>query len=277
MKSLHAFVVALLLVASSSVPVVAQTVADVGPARVTQDDLIASLMDLRHTGDLTLALKTMTAAGREQVLDDLVARRLFALAGRRDGLDRDPAVKAAIDRAVDAILADAYAERAFAKEPITDQTLRAYYDSHKTELITPATVKARHIVVKTRPEAQRLLAELREGADFVTLAAERSTDSATRANGGELGWVPRGVMTPAFESVVFDLKPGQLSDVVETSFGFHVVRVDDVQQPVIPAFEIVKDQLRQRLAAERRKALIDRLKANYPVAVHRDVLDSLTK
>jgi peptidyl-prolyl cis-trans isomerase C len=85
------------------------------------------------------------------------------------------------------------------------------------------------------------------------------------------------VMTPAFENVVFTLKPGALSGVIETSYGFHVVRVDEVQEAAVPAFDVVKDQVRQYLIAERRRALVEQLQRTYPVTIHQDVLESLGK
>jgi peptidyl-prolyl cis-trans isomerase C len=252
-------------------------IAEVGSGRITRDDVITELLRIRRAGDVGQALKTMTPAGRKQVLDDLIAERLYALGAKASGLDREPKVAQAIARASDAILSDAYIERALNESPISDAGLRSYFDAHKTVFVTPARVKARHIVVKTRAEADDVLAMLQHGGDFAAAAASRSIDETTRKQGGDLGWIPRGVMTPAFETVVFTLKPGALSGVIETSYGFHVVRVDDVQEAAVPAFDAVKDQVRQHLVAERRRALVDQLQRTFPVTIHQDVLESLGK
>ncbi len=88
-------------------------------------------------------------------------------------------------------------------------------------------VHARHILVETEEEAQTVLARLEEGEDFVSLAKELSTDESTREDGGDLGWFPRGVMLPEFEETVFALQPGETSDIVQTSFGYHIILVEE--------------------------------------------------
>lgn len=120
-----------------------------------------------------------------------------------------------------------------------EEVNEAYRENRDRLPPKPASVSFRQIVIapQPRPEAREaaraladsLLAELRKGADFAELATKYSADPGSAANGGDLGWHRRGVMVPAFDFWMFELPPGQLSPVVETSFGYHIIRVDRVQ------------------------------------------------
>jgi len=103
---------------------------------------------------------------------------------------------------------------------------------------TEEQVHARHILVETEEEAQTVLARLEAGEDFVSLAKELSTDESTREDGGDLGWLPRGVMVPEFEEAAFALQPGETGDIVQTSFGYHIILVEerDPDRELEPAF-----------------------------------------
>ncbi len=110
-------------------------------------------------------------------------------------------------------------------------------------------VHARHILVPTAAEAQAILTQLNNGADFATLAKSKSKDEASAANGGDLGWFPKGVMDPNFEAIAFQLKPGQFSGVVQTQFGFHIIKVEEHadSRPLPP--EVIQNKRQQAFLA----------------------------
>lgn len=126
--------------------------------------------------------------------------------------------------------------------PVTDAEVRAFFEENAGQLgMRPATVEFQQVIVAPEPsdsardaalqEAQRVLTELREGADFALLARRHSDDPGTRERGGELGWFRRGRFVPEFERVAFALRPGETSGIVQTTFGFHIIRVDKVRGP----------------------------------------------
>ncbi|HEX7594611.1 MAG TPA: peptidylprolyl isomerase [Anaerolineae bacterium] len=110
-------------------------------------------------------------------------------------------------------------------------------------------VHARHILVPSAAEAQAILTQLNNGADFATLAKSKSKDEASAANGGDLGWFPKGVMDPNFEAIAFQLKPGQFSGVVQTQFGFHIIKVEEHEssRPLPP--EVIQNKRQQAFLA----------------------------
>lgn len=126
--------------------------------------------------------------------------------------------------------------------PVSEAETREFFEARRAELgRRPATIEFRQVVVKPRPSdsareaalarAQEALAELQGGADFATVARRFSDDQGTRERGGELGWFRRGRMVPAFERAAFALRPGQTSGIVESSFGFHIIKVERVRGP----------------------------------------------
>lgn len=134
--------------------------------------------------------------------------------------------------------------------PPTDAQMRDFWDANKGQgQQRPATVSFRQIIIAAQPDsaaraqalktADSLLVALRGGADFATLARRFSDDSATRDSGGSLGWFRRGTMVKQFESVAFRLRPGEISNVVETTFGYHLIQVERVQPAEVLARHIL--------------------------------------
>jgi foldase protein PrsA len=125
--------------------------------------------------------------------------------------------------------------------PVTDDVLQKYFESNKASYGTPEQVKASHILLATKAEADAVLAELKKGADFATLASQKSTDPGSKDNGGDLGFFGKGVMNPQFETAAFALKKGEMSGVVQSPNGFHIILKTDIKPAVVPTFESVKD------------------------------------
>ena len=132
--------------------------------------------------------------------------------------------------------------------------LRAYYDAHKDEFRTPERVRVRHILLQTvgkssgevekiKAKAQDLLKQIRAGANFADLAKKYSEDPGSKDKGGEYGWMTRGQTVKNFETTAFSLKPGQISDLVTTEYGFHIIQVEEKEAAGLQPFEKVRDQI----------------------------------
>lgn len=145
----------------------------------------------------------------------------------------------------------------------SDADLEQYYRDNEYRLTLPEQVRVRHILLTWKPlgtqddraaiheQMEPILERARSGEDFAALAREFSDDYATKANGGDTGFFTRGHMVPAFEEVAFALEPGEISDPVETSFGVHILRLEERTESRLLPFDDIRDQLREHVTQER--------------------------
>lgn len=136
---------------------------------------------------------------------------------------------------------------------VTDEQIAKDYEENKDYYLEPAQVKASHILVRTKEEAQAVLDELKKGADFVELAKARSIDTGTAENGGDLGYFGSGQMVEVFEKAAFALAPGQLSGIVESEYGFHVILCVDKKAEYMPTLEAAREQVIEKIKGEQAK------------------------
>ena len=152
-----------------------------------------------------------------------------------------------------------------ARVQATDQEAMTFYESHPAVFDTGERVRASHILVRVpegtaaarkeelRKKADALLGRVRSGEDFATLARKSSEDPGSASKGGDLGPFGRGQMVPAFEQAAFSLKPGEVSGVVESPFGFHIIKVSEKTPPRKVSFPEVKERLKQEMVQQKRQ------------------------
>ena len=166
---------------------------------------------------------------------------------------------------------------------VTDEDLERYYEENERRLTFPEQVRVRHILLTWKPlgtnddraaireQMEPILARARAGEDLAALAREFSEDRDTRPYGGDTGLFHRGQMVPAFERTAFALKPGEISDMVETPFGVHILRLEEHRDPYLVPLDEVREQLRDHVRAERAEAAvqaeIERLRAAADIEV----------
>ena len=155
-----------------------------------------------------------------------------------------------------------------ASTTVTDQDLQAYYDQHREEYRVPEQVKVSHILIKTplpapgakedekavadaRVKAEGVLKELKAGGDFAKLAEKYSDDPGSAKSGGDLGWIGRGRTVPEFEKAAFSLGKGQTSDLVKSSYGFHIIHVEDKQEAHLKTLAEVKSEIEEKVKQQK--------------------------
>ena len=132
--------------------------------------------------------------------------------------------------------------QAIGKAALTDEAMRQVYDDATKSMRGQEEVRARHILVETEDEAKAILEEIKKGADFATVAKEKSKDPGA-SDGGDLGYFTKEQMVPEFSNVAFQMYNGQVSNPIKTQFGWHIIKVEDKRQKPVPEFDKVKDQI----------------------------------
>ena len=195
------------------------------------------------------------------LLDRIIDSKLVVADGKKNKIEVDPAFKRRMAFVEDQVIQDYWLQKEVAKRITADKLQQRYQEKLKS-MPAEEEVHARHILVATEQEAKDLQAELKKGTAFDKLAREKSTDKASGAEGGDLGWFKRTDMVKEFSDAAFALKKGELSEApVKTQFGFHLIKMEDRRQAPPPSFEELSDPIREELARETVSSLLDQLRS----------------
>jgi len=188
-----------------------------------------------------------------QIASNLYVRRAMAAKAETEGLAKDPKVAAALKLAQDKVLSDALLAKidreSAPTEAVAEGQARNTYVANPERFKVGEQVRIRHILVtgdsaESRAKAEKLLAELKAGADFAKLAKENSDDRGSAPKGGELGFFTKGRMVPEFEEKAFAMKtPGEIAGPVQTKFGFHILQLQETKPAGVRSFDEVRAEL----------------------------------
>ncbi len=202
-----------------------------------------------------------TPALQKAVLDDIINLEVLAQAAEKAGIDKNPDVVQQMELAKESVLAGAFVQDYAKSHPITDEQLQQEYDKLKANIGTKE-YKASHILVATEAEAKAIIAQLGKKGNFAKIAKEKSKDAGSAANGGELEWaVPSNFVAPFAKALVGLKKGAYTKEPVQTPFGWHIIKLDDVRDLKVPTFEELKPQLTQRLQQQSIKDYIADLRS----------------
>jgi peptidyl-prolyl cis-trans isomerase C len=225
---------------------------------------------------------------KESVLTQFIQSMVISKLAREKGFDKRAEVKDQIEFFKNNLLANLYIrQEVVGKISIPEEDLKKYYDSHKDEFKTPEMVRVRHILIKVdesapekdkkaaKKKAEGILKKIRSGEDFAKLAEEVSDDPGSKQKGGELGFFPRGRMVKSFEDAAFTLKPGEVSGLVKTQYGYHIIETEEKKAAAIKPFDEVKENIRQKLIQDQTRskvvAFIDKAMKDAKAEIHPEV------
>jgi peptidyl-prolyl cis-trans isomerase C len=222
------------------------------PKSSSDDPVVARVNGtVLHRSDVELAFRSTPPQVQQnpfdkvypQLLNSLVNAELLAQAGRKAKVDQNPVVKEQIAQAQNEIIADAYVT-SLARSQVTEAKLRQAYDEYAKKAPQTEEVHARHILVKTEQEAKDIIAQLNKGADFATLAKEKTIDPPGKTDGGDLGYFTKGDMLPEIANAAFALKPGEFTQTpIHTQYGWHIVKVEDRRPGKAGTYEQVAPEI----------------------------------
>jgi peptidyl-prolyl cis-trans isomerase C len=194
--------------------------------------------------------------------DQLIDIKLVTEEAKKANLENDPDVQAALAKAKEQILIQAYLAKQV-KSKVTEQAVRAAYDEEVKNMPKDAMeVKARHILVKDEKTAQDIIKKLEGGADFMKLARDHSIDKASASNGGDIGYFQKDEMVSEFANAAFGLKPGEYTKTpVKTQFGYHIIKTDDRRKVKPKKFEEEVERLQSMLAEKAMTELVKDLRS----------------
>jgi len=200
---------------------------------------------------------------RDYLINYLVDVIVLSQAAEKQKLGDRPDVKRRLAFDHNRLLMESLLQDA-GKSALSDEAERKVYDEAVKQVKNEEEVHARHILVPTEDEAKAILAQLKGGADFATLAKEKSKDPGA-AEGGDLGYFTKEQMVPEFSEVAFKLGKGQLSDPVKTQFGWHIIKVEDKRTRPTPTFEQVKPQIENYVAHRAQAEMVENLRKSATV------------
>ena len=193
------------------------------------------------------------------LIEQLTRQILLRQAAERTGLAEEPAVLRGLEFQRTSFLAELYVRERL-NERITPETVEAEYVARYLNAPKPTQYKARHILVPDEAEAAEIAALAKaEGADFAELAKTRSKGPSAPV-GGDLGWFEEGQMVPEFQAVAFALELGQVSDPVQTQFGWHVIKLEETRERPAPTLDEVREELIGAMSREITDAVVEALR-----------------
>lgn len=263
LKSVHLAALAVLGAIAAATPVnAADKVGGQGKPVATVNDIAIP------QGRFDLELKSITQQGqpdspelRTKIKEELIDLEVIAQEARKKGLDKQPEVAQMIEVTQQNILRNAFAQDYLKKHPIAEVKLMQVYENQKLALAGKKEYKVAHILVDSEKEAKAIAASIKNKGKFDKIAREKSKDPDSKVSGGELGWRLQAAFAEPLGEVMIKLDKGQISEPVQTQFGWHIIKLEDVRDFVLPPYDKVKGDLEKRLQQRAFRETVKALRA----------------
>jgi peptidyl-prolyl cis-trans isomerase C len=227
---------------------------------------------------MNMKMLVATQSGKKNYLDRLVVKKLLLKEATKEKIESEKDFQAKLADIREQLVIESLLKKKLSVDSkLTDEDLKKYYDTNRDTFKREKEINTRHILLKTEEEAKQVQGKLVKGEDFAELARQYSVDPNAKTTGGDIGFHPKGTLLPEYEAAAFKLsKVGQMSGIVKTQFGFHIIRLEGTRPLSYVPFEEVKDFIRQKIAQEKQKEILEKyledLKKAAKITINEDLL-----
>ncbi len=230
-----------------------EILAEIGNIRITVDDFEERI------SNLPARYRRVVNNRRDEYLQDFINDKLLYRAARGAGVHDKEEVRKLIAQARKKIIISRFLkDEVEDRIDISEEEVAAYYENNASEFLSPAIMRLSHILVQSREEAQDLLKQLDDGYEFESLARAKSVDPSAQ-RGGDVGFFPQGQLMPEFERAINSLEVGEMSGVVETNLGYHIIKLTGREEPKPVPLAQVEERIRKRLYQQEKQYLFNKL------------------
>jgi len=229
-------------------------VATVNGHAITQQDY-ENYVAARQNGEAALP-------DAQSLLDELINRELVMQDAIKNKVDQSPSFVRQMEILRGNLLTTMHISQYLQQQTVNETELKAEYDKRVAVAKMPKEYKVRHIILADEEPAKTLLKQLQDGADFGKLAEEKSIDSGSARMQGDLGWITEEQVVPEVAQAIVKAEKGKYLDLVKSTFGWHIIIVDDVREAAPPSFEEVKKDLETMVQTEKLQDFLDKIREN---------------
>lgn len=244
-----------------------KVLATVGEKEITNLDIENALKTL----DPYQAMHFNNEEGKKQLLQDLVNQELFFIEAKEENLDSDERFKAEMKKIEENVLKQYAINKVLSSVSLTEEDKKAFFEANKASFNKPETASAKHILVDDEEKANDIFAKINAGEVSFEDAAAQHSSCPSKDAGGDLGNFSKGQMVPEFEEAVFSMNKGELRGPVKTQFGYHIIKLEDLQKGGESTYDEVEAEIEKTLMYQKQNEVytnkINDLKSKYQEAV----------
>ena len=225
--------------------------------------------------------REIVGKNKKEFLDELIVDRLLYNEGLEKKVDRTDEVRGLIKEAKRKIvMARLLKDEVEDAVKVSEEEISKYYMANQGKFTTQETLRASHILVRSEEDANDVLVELSNGRNFEDLARARSIDPTSEI-GGDIGFFTKNQLVPEFEEECFNMNVGQISGIVKTKFGYHVIKLTEKKEPRIKELSGIRDNIEQSMARVKKKVLFNEfvtsLKEKSKISINSDLLERISE